>query len=1194
MRIVGTYLFHPGWIGRQALVCLCPLVSSFFVFTVSVILILAPYSEAVTDENPTDMKSYGIDQRIPWETSRVVGAPDATDDLSILEREPEQFIEAGKAIFNGKGSCYSCHTLNPSAPPSRGPDLTDIGVGAATRKPGMGAKAYLIESLYDPAAFLVHGYGKTMTPAWRPPISLSNLEIEAVIAFLQSQGGEADLTPFEPPVDIQTVAKEMEARPLIETGDAERGADVFINVVKCIACHDVGGVEKPEGQTLDDGVEVFPGPDLTDIAALNSIGYIEESILKPNAEIVRGYGVASVTTGGVVLQGTLLSQVGFDPDLIGDSEKIVLQIGESTEPTERTLLLSEIDPEPIEVLADLAEQGYFWVQVTPNNSEPIHGALVGEDEETLTLKLGDPLRKIQTVSKSNLKPYVTVTLFDGDSIVGTLVSENEDQIVIESNGVKRTIDKFDVDEGPTYSRAFGKRINVKSPMPDNYAQLLSVNQHYDLLAFLSTLTGKTSGSESGPAISLHPKQTFTKFPLNQPVYIEPEPGTDQLLVIELGGKIRRFKDDPEADSAEFLIDTGRETYGLTFHPNYEENGYLYVVSNGPIGGKVTETRNYVSRFTIDRQPPYGCDPNSELIILEWLSNNHNGGDLAFGPDGYLYIPAGDGAMDSDTNLTGLPGSYDRDPKGQDLSNLPATIMRIDVDHPEARRLYSIPSDNPFIHLEGARPEIWVYGIRNPWRITFDRETGHLWAGNVGQDRWEMIHLVQRGDNYGWSLYEGSHPFFLNRKQGPTPIVKPTVEHPHSEARSITGGVVYYGSKFPELRGAYVYGDYATGKMWALHHDGEQLIWHREIGDTTLQIVSFGVDHNGEILIADLARGIYKLERKPESTEKFPTRLSETGMFISVKNHQTDPGLIPYSVNAPLWVSGAYVERFIALPGDSQIEMSAADGVGWSFADGTALIQTFSFDLEVGNPNSRHRIETRMLTRQQGEWVGYSYIWNDEQTDATLVDADGTDRVFTIQDPSAFEGSREQSWHYPSREACMDCHSRAANYVLGLTTLQMNKVHNYGAVSDNQLRTLNHIGVFKKPLSKSPEEYPKLADPYNPKEPLEARARSYLHAACANCHVHTGGGNARIVLDFKTELDKTYSVNFRPQHDTYGIPDAMLIAPGDPERSILYQRVVRRGEGQMPPLVTSQKDDQAVQLLYDWISQMKPMPESRER
>ena len=684
MRI-SSYLFRPDRF--------CTLIGSFFPFGASVILMLVLCGAASTDENPSDVKPYGIDRRVPWETSRVVGVPNDTDNLSTLVREPEQFVKAGKAIFNGQGSCYSCHTLNPSAPPGRGPDLTDIGVGAATRKPGMDAKAYLIESLYDPAAFLVHGYGKTMTPAWKPPISLSNLEIEAVIAFLQSQGGEVDLTPFEPPVDIQTVAREMEARPLIHAADAERGADVFVNGVKCIACHDVSGIDKPENQTLDDGVEIFPGPDLTGIAALNSIGYIEESILKPNAEIVRGYGVASVTTGGTVLQGTLVSQ---------DNEKVVLHIEESTKTTETTLLLSEIDPESIEALMDLAEKGYFWIQVTPNNSETIRGDLVREDEETLTLKVEDSSRYIgildsseqnrvetspdgmQTISKSNLKTYATVTLFNSESLIGTLVSENENQIVLEVNGAKRTIDKFDIDEGPTYSRAFGKRINVKSAMPDNYAQLLSVDQHYDLLAFLSTLTGKRLGSESGPIISLRPKQTFTKFPLNQPVYIEPEPGTDQLLVIELGGKIRRFKDDPETESAEFLIDTGRETYGLTFHPNYEENGYLYVVSNGPIGGKVTETRNYVSRFTVDRQPPYGCDPDSELILLDWLSNNHNGGDLAFGPDGYLYIPAGDGAMDSDTNLTGLPGSYDRDPKGQDLSNLPGTIMRIDVDHPEAR------------------------------------------------------------------------------------------------------------------------------------------------------------------------------------------------------------------------------------------------------------------------------------------------------------------------------------------------------------------------------------------------------------------------------------------------------------------------------------------------------------------------------
>ena len=458
------------------------------------------------------------------------------------------------------------------------------------------------------------------------------------------------------------------------------------------------------------------------------------------------------------------------------------------------------------------------------------------------------------------------------------------------------------------------------------------------------------------------------------------------------------------------------------------------------------------------------------------------------------------------------------------------------------------------------------------------------AGSVGDDSsgasWGQLRLepLRRQPSLLPQPQTGSHAYRQATVRTP-PLRSP---FNHRGALSITARSSGVAGRL-RLRRLRNWKNVGTAPRW------RELIWHREIADTTLQIVSFGIDHNDEMLIVDLARGIYQLERKPESTEKFPIRLSETGMFTSVKEHQTDSGLIPYSVNAPLWTDGAHVERFIALPCNSQIEMSTADGVGWSFPNGTALIQTFALDLEVGNPTSRHRIETRLLTRQQGEWVGYSYIWNDDQTDATLVDTAGTDRTFTIQDSSVPEGSREQSWHYPSREECMSCHSRAANYVLGLTTLQMNKVHNYGTVADNQLRTLNHIGVFKKPLSKSPEEYSKLVNPYNPKEPLEARARSYLHAACANCHVHTGGGNARIVLDFTTGLDKTYSVDFRPQHDTYGIPNAMLIAPGDPERSILYQRVARHGEGKMPPLATSQQDLQAAQLLYHWISQMKSTP-----
>ena len=1150
-----------------------------------IILLFDTYAKVALAEKAKYYERYGLNQRIPWTTSRVVGAPDAnseTDLILNLERRLETFVGIGRTIFNGKGTCHSCHTIDASAGNSRGPDLANIGAKAATRRPGMAAKAYLVESLYDPTAFLVPGYDETMTPAWKPPISLSNLEIEAVVTFLQSEGGEADLAPIRPPIDIQTIAKEMETRSLVLESDPERGRDIFVNEAKCIACHEVDGIEKPEEQEPDAGIAVAPGPNLTDIAAFNSIGFIEESTLQPNAQITKGYGLATVKTSGAVIQGTLVSQ---------NSEIIVLRIKEDNgSEVERTVRLGEIDSEPIEALVDLKTKGYFWVQVSPSNStEPISGDLLEDDVNSITL---NTVVGTRTVSKSNLKVRVSLTTYDGEHIVGELISENADEIILTVNGNPRTIDKNEeLEDEPIYSRAFGKRIGVESPMPTNYSQLLTVADFNHLLVFLSTLTGKAAGEKEGPALSVRVKKTFTNVEVGRPVYIEPEPGTNELLVVDLGGRIYRIEDNRETDTAQLLLDTGRETFGLAFHPNYVENGHLYVFSNGPKGGKPFETSNYVSRYIIERHPPRGYRANSEQIIMNWRSHEHNGGALAFGHDGYLYISAGDGSMDSDTNITGEPGAVHREPKGQDITNILATIMRIDVNRPDPGRPYSIPKDNPFVDFEGARPEIWVYGIRNPWRMTFDRETGHLWAGNVGQDQWEMIHLVRRGENYGWSLYEGSHAFYLDRKPGPTPIVKPTVEHSHAESRSITGGVVYYGSKFPELRGAYIYGDYVTGKIWGLQHDGEKLIWHRELSDTANQIVSFGVDHRGEILIADLNAGIFAIERAPlvEPKGKFPNRLSDTGLFASVKDHKPVPAAIPYSLNVQGWFDGAHVQRYIGLPGNSQIDFRISSS--WGFPNGTVLVQTLGLDLEAGNSDSRRRIETRLLTRQADEWVGYSYIWNDDQTDATLVPNAGLDRVYTIKDAQVPSGHREQTWRYPSRDECMVCHTRAAGFVLGLNTVQMNKLHDYNGVSDNQLRALNHIGAFSKPLEKSPAEYPNLVNPYDRQEPLAARARSYLHANCSNCHVHTGGGNSLLEVEFNTPYDKTNMFNAPPLHDTFGISDAKLVAPGSPERSILYRRISRGGQGHMPPVGTSQVDRRAAELIRDWIAQMEPFAQN---
>jgi uncharacterized repeat protein (TIGR03806 family) len=706
---------------------------------------------------------------------------------------------------------------------------------------------------------------------------------------------------------------------------------------------------------------------------------------------------------------------------------------------------------------------------------------------------------------------------------------------------------------------------------------------YGLAKRVPWTTSHVVGSPS-PPLPYRVRQTFKKLKIPCPIGVAHEPGTANLLLIHQlvawtgAGKILRIKDDPNVEKAEVLLALDGIAYGVAFHPNYRTNGYLYVGWNGLLSGGPKKTR--VTRYTIDRKPPYRLDPQSATTIIEWDSDGHNGGDLAFGNDGLLYVTSGDGTGDSDTNLA-----------GQDLTRLLSKVLRIDVDHPVPGKGYSVPPDNPFLTTPGARPETYAYGFRNPWRIYIDRPTGDIWVGQNGQDLWEQAYLVQRGANYGWSVSEGSHPFYPNRKQGPTPISPPTVERPHSEMRSLTGGVVYRGARLPELRGAYIYGDWSTGKIWGVRHEQGKVVWQQELADTVLQIAGFGLDSHGELLIADHGGGYYQLEPAPKEAApaRFPTRLSETGLFTSVKDHRPDPALIPYSVNAPLWSDGADKERYIALPGTSQAEFKESGG--WDFPEGAVLVKTFSLGPVAKNPGSGRRIETRLLTKQIGKWVGYSYVWNDQQTDAELVGAAGEDRVYEIRDASAPGGLRKQSWHYPSRTECMVCHSRAANFVLGLSTLQMNKRHNYGSVADKQLRTLQHLGVLTAP--KPPEAYGRLVDPYDPQETLEARIRSYLHANCAICHVPAGGGNAAIDLDFATPLAKTNLIGVRPLHDAFSIREARLIDPGHPERSILLQRLIRRGLGQMPPLATSRVDDQALRALTTWINQLKPTETTKD-
>jgi hypothetical protein len=252
-------------------------------------------------------------------------------------------------------------------------------------------------------------------------------------------------------------------------------------------------------------------------------------------------------------------------------------------------------------------------------------------------------------------------------------------------------------------------------------------------------------------------------------------------------------------------------------------------------------------------------------------------------------------------------------------------------------------------------------------------------------------------------------------------------------------------------------------------------------------------------------------------------------------------------------------------------------------------------MEKGNPRSRKRLETRILHFQQlggseevGDqyWRGYTYVWNDEQTDADLLDAAGLDRVHTIKDKDAPEGTRRQKWHFPSRAECTLCHTMPAKYVLGVNTLQLNRDHDYGnGRVANQLRTFEHLGLFAKPLPAPPEKLPHLFNYEDEKLDINKRARSYLHANCSHCHMKWGGGNAEFQLLATLPLKDTGTVGTKPAHGDFALRDPRVIAPGEPERSMVLHRMKLSGLGRMPHVASSVMDERAVPMIHDWIKQL---------
>lgn len=645
---------------------------------------------------------------------------------------------------------------------------------------------------------------------------------------------------------------------------------------------------------------------------------------------------------------------------------------------------------------------------------------------------------------------------------------------------------------------------------------------------------------------------------------------DWILMLERRGKVWAFPRQEAAAEARLAGDLKElepaldNLYGMALHPRWRENGEVFVSYTA---GADLEDGTKLMRLRLRSMQPPELDLNGAELVLTWRSGGHNGACLRFGPDGFLYVSTGDATA---------PNPPDALNTGQDNSDLLAAILRVDVDRRDAGLNYAVPEDNPFAGREGVRPEIWAFGFRNPWKMSFDKR-GRLWCGDVGWELWEMIHLVRQGGNHGWSAQEASQAIKPETLSPLAPVTPPLMAHPHSEAASITGGFVYEGRRLPELRGAYVYGDYETGKIWALWCDEENRVTrHEEIADTPLRIVSFGLLEDGEIVFADYGTPttLHRLARNPAAGRSgvFPLKLSETGIFADTAGQRPAAGVFPYTVAEPPWEDGLRARRFIALPGRERVVTEITrrkDGsiqrVRQQWPQDAVLVKSLSA------PGASERlVETQLLHFDGQGWNGYSYRWNDEQTDALLVEAPGLE--VTLADG--------RQHRFAARAECARCHTSWAGYTIGFQAAQLREIAGASAVESGLALGLVDEGFFEV-------QKERLAGSTDENAPLEERVRSWLHGNCAHCHRLHGGGSVPLMVNIEQALEETRMIGQMPERGDFGLAEARVVLPGAPWRSVLVARVATTGAGHMPQIGSREVDVRGLGLLWEWICQMPP-------
>lgn len=678
--------------------------------------------------------------------------------------------------------------------------------------------------------------------------------------------------------------------------------------------------------------------------------------------------------------------------------------------------------------------------------------------------------------------------------------------------------------------------------------------------------------DAGSDISL---SRFTNLTFTQPVALLQAPAdSSRWFVVQQNGIVRQFTGTNPSSASTFIdississtvLSGGGEMglLGMAFHPNYPTDNRVFLAFTTGDNPMVVRVSSFTSS---DGGATLNLASQQVVITVNKVYDNHNGGHIAFGPDGYLYFGVGDGGGGGDPH--GDRGN------GQRLTIMLGKMLRIDVD---GTAPYSIPPSNPYAgnavcpaagRASGNCPEIYAYGLRNPWRWSFDRDNGDLWVGDVGQGEWEEVNRVTLGGNYGWRCREGAHDFNTGGTPGcsTATLIDPVAEYYHDLGVAITGGYVYRGTQNTSLVGRYLFGDYASGRIWAwIAENATQPRQPTQLLDTNLNISSFGEGNDGELYVVHYGGTLHKIQFTGTiGSNPAPQSLSATGCVSASDAKQPASGLIPYAINAPFWSDGADKDRWIALPNGQNIAVES-DG-DWTFPTGTVLMKNFKIGTRL--------IETRLFMRHpDGVWGGFSYEWNAGQTDATLVEGGAVRDV-----------GNGRNWIFPSEGQCLDCHTQAAGRALGLETSQLNRSFTYTQTNRtaNELTTLNHIGLFTPAIANAASQ-PALPDPFGTTGTVSERARAYLHTNCSQCHRPGGLTPSNMDLRYSATLVGTNACNAVPRSGDLGLgSNARLIAPGSSANSLMVNRMNRRDTSAMPPLGSNTVDSAAVTLISQWI------------